>query len=441
MASLNVSASTPAPGVDWVALLSKSALSLTASQAVNPSFDATLGHLVSDKGGASRVASSRVESAKEDLAKAQESKTEAARLRKRKAEQAKEGAEETEDPRSGASRVEEAVKRDAASGGVVEGDLENATEQVQATLKRESAKLKVVDPHGVDGVGPVGVREQVAMRVLHAEPLRAVAVDHSAGPLSPEALRLQLAQLGIGGVGDDGVPVVPGGSDGGVRVTSAILPSTSLALLAERLTQSQAGGRGVGFVEELASQVGKVQGTGEASASSESGLRSVTSGRGGLAAKSGAPLPAHSPQFSDELMERVGRMRIFSRGGEDTQQMRVTLEPEDLGTLDLRLRVDAHNQVHLLITTETEEARNLLQRQMAQLQEALARQNMGFGQVTIEVGDQQQGNPAASQWGFAEQRTRQEGGVDRGVEEGGVDQPAAEPGGVVSVSEGVSIIV
>lgn len=441
MASLNISVPTPTPAVDWVALLSKSALSLTASQASNPSFDATLGHLVSDKSGSSKeTVSSRVDTAKEDLAKTQDAKTEAARIRKRE-EQAKEDLGERKDVKNAASQVEEAVERDAASGGTVEGEADNATDLAQAALKRESAKLKVVDPHGMDGLGQMGVREQVATRLLHAEQPQPVMMDISTMPLSLEALRLQLAQLGIGGVGGNEAPTVPTALDAGVRITSAILPSTSLALLAERLAQAQAGDKAVGFAEELASQVGKARATGESAATSESGLRSAISGKEGMPAKPGAPLPAHSPQFSDELMDRVGRMRIFSRGGEETQQMRVTLDPEDLGTLDLRLRVDANNQVHLLITAETDEARNLLQRQMAQLQDALARHNMGFGQVTIEVGDQQQGNQTASQQGFAEHRTGQEGGgVGRGVEEGVQSQPTAQQKGVISANE-VSIIV
>ncbi|MEO5348989.1 MAG: flagellar hook-length control protein FliK [Magnetococcus sp. YQC-3] len=115
--------------------------------------------------------------------------------------------------------------------------------------------------------------------------------------------------------------------------------------------------------------------------------------------------------------------------------------PEDLGTLDLRLRVDANNQVHLLINAETHAARDLLQKQITELQDALARQNMGIGDVVIQVNDQQQNNHAAAQWGFAEQREQREGSVPRGTEGSGQEKSTDRPLSIVSAADGVVNIV
>ncbi|MEO5364180.1 MAG: flagellar hook-length control protein FliK [Magnetococcus sp. DMHC-8] len=123
----------------------------------------------------------------------------------------------------------------------------------------------------------------------------------------------------------------------------------------------------------------------------------------------------------------------------------MTLDPQDLGTIDLRLRVDAQNQVHLLITTESDATRELLQQRMAELREALARQEMGFGEVIVQVGDQQSDNQAATRWGFAGQQSEQGGDAGRGMSPVPQEQPAglgAEPGrSVISVDGGMHIIV
>ncbi|MBF0401004.1 MAG: flagellar hook-length control protein FliK [Magnetococcales bacterium] len=440
MASLNVSAPAAAPAVDWVALLSKSAVSLTASKAVNPSFDATLGHAISEKADTpSQAALSRLDGRKGQADKMEDAKAEAARIKKNRTERAQGDKGDAEESENSAAKVEQAGEDAAARSAAAEQGTEETTDPAQVAQKREQAKLKVVDPHGADGVGQMGVREQVVTRLLHAEPLVPVVTDLTAVPLSPEALRLQLAQLGIGVPGEEELPVLPTAQDAGIRITSAILPSTSLAVLAERLAQSKLGEKAA-LAEEPAHSMGKLQAAGDTATTAEAGLRSSASSRSGTMAGPGAPLAARGPDFADDLMERVGRMRIFSRGGQE-EQLRVTLEPEDLGTIDLRLRVDAQNQVHLLITTETDEARHLLQRQLAQLQEALARQDMGFGHVTVEVGDQQQGNQAASQWGFAERREESAGRRGSAVEEEGQSQPVEQPKGIVSTTEGVSIIV
>ncbi|MBF0621704.1 MAG: flagellar hook-length control protein FliK [Magnetococcales bacterium] len=108
-------------------------------------------------------------------------------------------------------------------------------------------------------------------------------------------------------------------------------------------------------------------------------------------------LSVNAPDFSDQLANRLSRMRVMSRPGMG-DQVRISLDPKDLGELDLRLRVDGDNQVHILITTESESAKEALMKQMGQLREALARQDLGFGEVMVQVG-QEEGNDKG-QWQF-----------------------------------------
>ncbi|MBF0131434.1 MAG: flagellar hook-length control protein FliK [Magnetococcales bacterium] len=104
-----------------------------------------------------------------------------------------------------------------------------------------------------------------------------------------------------------------------------------------------------------------------------------------------AALPAHAPTFGEDLAEQIGTLRLISRPGM-SEQVRINLVPRDLGNVDVRLQVDDENRVHILITAETEAAKDLLNKQMPQLREALARQNFGFGEIAVQVDQRQKGD-------------------------------------------------
>ncbi|MBF0460988.1 MAG: flagellar hook-length control protein FliK, partial [Magnetococcales bacterium] len=237
---------------------------------------------------------------------------------------------------------------------------------------------------------------------------------------------------GIGGEAKPGGQTTPFALDTGAKNVAAILPSASLTVLADKMLQVRASDK----VATLTDATNTVASTEDSSAAVGSGVPVLTNTGGGeQIAGPTATLSAHSPQFADELVDQVGRVRVLGRGGAP-EQVRVTLEPEDLGTIDLRLRVDSQNQVHLLITTETEAARDLLHQQMPQLRESLARHDMGFGDVTVQVGDQQAGTQGgAAQWG--QQGQAQEGGIGRGADPVVVSEQPEPPRGVVSAAEGV----
>ncbi|MBF0294047.1 MAG: flagellar hook-length control protein FliK [Magnetococcales bacterium] len=111
-----------------------------------------------------------------------------------------------------------------------------------------------------------------------------------------------------------------------------------------------------------------------------------------------ASLQANAPRFAEDLADETGRLRVISRPGA-SEQVRITLNPRELGSLDMRLVVDDRNQVHLMITTDSEAARDLLRGQLPQLRESLARQALGLGEVTVHVEDGR-GGQTAPEWGF-----------------------------------------
>ncbi|ABK46057.1 flagellar hook-length control protein [Magnetococcus marinus MC-1] len=119
------------------------------------------------------------------------------------------------------------------------------------------------------------------------------------------------------------------------------------------------------------------------------GLAQIKGEQGGsskaMRAVAQSPIRAQTPQFGDELGNRIGRMKLISKPGEQ-EQIRLRLEPRELGSLDVKLQIDADNRVHLTITAESEAAKEAINRNMSQLREALARQELGFAEVNVEVG-------------------------------------------------------
>ena len=283
-----------------------------------------------------------------------------------------------------------------------------AKDSAQTHQEREQLKERK-RPHGADGIAALEVREQVFGRLAQAKqgerlPLSAERSGQTQPPLDEVLLQQAALIQAEKRLAEEALAknnaFLPGhetGTPSPSLTPSPTLPSAGLAFLTEMLAQS-------GQKTNQPSKI--VLPTTNNSAAQALGGGVQAGGKGGT-----TPLPtlssslsAHAPNFADELIERVGRIRVLSRGGGAEQQVRITLIPEELGTLDLRLRVDAQNQVHLLITAENEAARDLMNRQMSQLREALERQNMGFGEVFVQVDDRQQGGQEATQWQFGKER-------------------------------------
>ncbi|MBF0144579.1 MAG: flagellar hook-length control protein FliK [Magnetococcales bacterium] len=110
-----------------------------------------------------------------------------------------------------------------------------------------------------------------------------------------------------------------------------------------------------------------------------------------------ATMPAYSASFGEDLAEQIGRIRLISRPGM-SEQVRINLVPRELGTLDVRLSVDEENRIHLLITADSDAARDLLNKQLPQLKEAFARQNFGLGEIAVQVDQRQKGDASGQEF-------------------------------------------
>ncbi|MBF0158788.1 MAG: flagellar hook-length control protein FliK [Magnetococcales bacterium] len=172
----------------------------------------------------------------------------------------------------------------------------------------------------------------------------------------------------------------------------------------------------------------------------------------GKSGKSGHDTPVvqksvspYTPQFGDELVDQVGRMRVISRPGMP-EQVTMRLDPEELGSLQVRVQVDQDRQVQVSIIAESEATRDIINRQMPQLKEALARSNLLFGEVMVQVdhGDGQAshynsnsaGHSDDSRWGqpvvvAPESLSRQDG----------ITEPSLVRPTRVGSGEGLSILV
>ena len=357
---------------------------------------------------------------------------------------------------------EEPVSKEAASTRPEPESENQAQTQAQTEKTTQAPPTKAATeedasgteiPHGMDGESAQEMRQRLFDRLLQARqegPLAFQSEESDAQSLPADAVLMQLAAmihadkilaekaLAKGGMAQPRTeagmaptvaPSVAPTVAPSVAPSVPTLPSTGMAFLMEMLAQTHTAPK---------AEPTTVQGmlpTADTSETQAMGMRMISTLKGGQPAlpQPASLLSAHAPTFSDDLMERVGRMRVFSRGG-GTEQMRITLIPEDLGTMDLRLRVDAKNRVHLLITAETDAARELMIRQLPQLREALERQNMGFGEVTVHVDDQRHAGEEMPQWRSGEASDDPEG--DGRGQDAGSTLPDTAKGAAISASDG-----
>lgn len=307
-------------------------------------------------------------------------------------------------------------------------------------IRHRKESIEGEDPQGLEGIAPLEMRAQIFSKEDQAQrgtPLPTLAEKTAQTTLPTDEMLLRLAAITNPemyfnhetGLQEGGNLLGSGAEMPQIAAPSVpTLPTSGLAFLTGMLAQARSNNKNSQMASKAPSPVADNGGH------FDMGLRSLASPKGGQVAlpESGPPLSTQSPAFADELMGRVGRIRIFSRGGA-SEQVRVTLVPADLGTVDLRLRVDAQSRVHLLITAETDAARDLMMRQMSQLREALERQNMGFGEVTVHVDAGQRGHEEMAQWGFGERADPSEGDVAQNMDE--IVQEK-ERGAAISTSDG-----
>ncbi len=263
---------------------------------------------------------------------------------------AAESSSEKEQPAKG-------VKRTAAE------EKKAAAKVKKAAVEEKKARSREGDTDGEEPVASVAQPQQSATPTAPVPMVPAGTAQTGVVMAGSEEMS------GSGTGGDGGAPVLPGpGMNPSFKPEAGPFPGVE------------------GAKEAATTKAGKAESDPFNMAMRQTAARSGKTSAAN-APRNGAPLNTRAATFGEELMERVGRMRVIARAGQP-EQVRIQLEPRELGSLDMRLQVDDESRVHLLITAESEAAKDMLNRQMSQLREALARQNLMFGEVTVQVDDE-----------------------------------------------------
>ncbi|WP_266171304.1 flagellar hook-length control protein FliK [Dyella subtropica] len=93
--------------------------------------------------------------------------------------------------------------------------------------------------------------------------------------------------------------------------------------------------------------------------------------------------PAGTPTFTQELGQQVAWL-----GGQQVKEARIRLQPQELGTLDVKVSVE-HNRVDVSFTAQHSAAVTAVQQSLGQLDLMLAGQGLSLGQA--HVGQQDRG--------------------------------------------------
>lgn len=285
----------------------------------------------------------------------------------------------------------------------------NGPTDLLAMLAASQGGLAAMD----DGVADKPGMEMALMNGAQqgGSPMLNAMMRNAAGGKTPtqigDAAAAAMAEASSEGEGDDGVPLLKGMVFGGgdTKSLQELLvngkggdASAKTALL---------GGAGADNLLKAASNLSAQGGGGDSftqwmSAATE-GKTTVNSNDQGLFKQ---PLTPASPRFGDDLASRMGRMQFISRPGQ-MEQVRVQLHPQELGTVKMSMHVDNESKVHISISAESEAAKDLLKGQMNQLKEALGRQGLELGEMTVDIGSER----------------FQEGSAEQGSGENGANRP------------------
>ena len=123
---------------------------------------------------------------------------------------------------------------------------------------------------------------------------------------------------------------------------------------------------------------------------------------------------------SQQLGQQVARQILFAHN-QNLSQMRMQLNPEELGQLDLRLRIEG-DRVHVAIVAQHNGAREILEAQLPQLRSLLEEGGFELGDVDVR----HQGGDGASDRGAHSALTSHKQGV-REAEGASVADSAAPP--------------
>jgi len=124
---------------------------------------------------------------------------------------------------------------------------------------------------------------------------------------------------------------------------------------------------------------------------------------------------------ADVIEQIMDQVRVTSSGGNFTE-MRLTLRPESLG--DIMLRVITQNGiVTAMFEAESQRVKEVLESSFNQLRDALEEQGIQFSELSVSV--RQEGNERMNQFEYARQMARRR--MDRMMRTGEVEEEAPQP--------------
>ncbi|MBF0214530.1 MAG: flagellar hook-length control protein FliK [Magnetococcales bacterium] len=362
----------------------------------------------------------------------EEHRSEANRNRAEAEESERESCQARESRPAEESRPEARTESESAKSSTREASKETdqstpttAETDIPSTVSDETAEQAALpgEPGSAENPPPASNKSRASRKKGNAEEIPWMALSHglplvardvSGATVTGEGVPEGVMPTGSANISSPGQPgmgqPLQGGQPPGVAMPGQAEPGTFTLppSPAQRLAETM-GTRTTGRAEVALPQTMNAS---EEKNDFAFAMRLVSDGSRAAGSKPGVttqtPLSAHSPTFGEDLAGEVGRLRVIARPGE-SEQVRIALHPRDLGGLDMRLMVDEEKVVHLMITAESETTKELLNRQLPQLREALARQNLELGEVTVQVDDGR-GGENAPEWGF-------QGGAATGDEE------------------------
>jgi flagellar hook-length control protein FliK len=189
------------------------------------------------------------------------------------------------------------------------------------------------------------------------------------------------------------------------RTSSRTSEPLLAAAMAQRANTPNAAGAGAGNAAERTAAVGGVRsGNAPTRAIAASELRPTAPSRAPAVAASYRTSGTATAEMLEQARDSVFKQILLKLNG-DGGEMRLRLQPPDLGELDLRLVVDNGNRLNLTLAADRPELAELLTRHLDELKQSLQQAGLEIGGATVQTRSEfardQQQRDAAPDSGFA----------------------------------------
>ncbi len=267
-------------------------------------------------------------------------------------------------------RLDAAAQRDTASSPADERPAEAATTE---SVRRDDAHVAEVespgDPQDVEADDSLEVDDSHATTGMarQDQPERARTESRSSQPEAPATGKTPTREPTNNQPVADATPTLPANA---AAANQAAQFSEAMTAASASARAGQSGTSG----DRVSVQVGEATPGKAAAVTTTTGYRTMNQ---------------QSVRMVEQARDSIFKQILFKLG-KDSGEMRMRLEPPQLGELDLHMQVDKHGQLRLSIGAELDEVRELLLRDLDQLKRALGEN--GLSVTHAEVHDHKAGN-------------------------------------------------